>query len=419
MGWAKEYAARIADRGYEDSDKSICAGCVGDKFFYNRIRTDGQKGLCSFCGIYRNVLPMNEIMSIIATVIKRDYLPAEGYAMYDHETKDWFDSENVMEPYDFVCDELNQYLESDNDEFLQELVAKLEFEDRMSVYTFSERREEIDMKQWTEYCKLVRTTPLSAEQIVGLINPENRKDSLPEELEQIQAVLEMVYDYCEKFSLVKNIDAGSTKKKTGATDIYRCVNFLDYWSEDNNKNYAGLSFIPATLVGTAPAKIVQDSRMSEKGDMMFYGADDKSTALAEVGRNNEHIDYPATMGIFHSNKLFRILDLSHIDRDKLPSIFDIDNEHRRSVWFFLNEFMERISQRKADDKDFYKPTQVFTKYIQRNTDLKGLKFKSSKGTGNCYTLFVVNRDCLDTGDKVDSSRNQLIMKKVEQMEFLV
>lgn len=80
--------------------------------------------------------------------------------------------------------------------------------------------------------------------------------------------------------------------------------------------------------------------------------------------------------------------------------------------------MERISQVKADYKDFYKPMQVFTKYIQRNTDLKGLKFKSSKGKGNCYTLFVVNRDCLDYGDKIDSSRNQLIMERVEQIKFL-
>ena len=46
--------------------------------------------------------------------------------------------------------------------------------------------------------------------------------------------------------------------------------------------YAGLSFIPATLVGTASAKLVKDNRMSEVGDMMFYGADDKKIAMIEV-----------------------------------------------------------------------------------------------------------------------------------------
>ena len=71
-----------------------------------------------------------------------------------------------------------------------------------------------------------------------------------------------------------------------------------------------------------------------------------------------------------------------------------------------------------DDDKFYKPTQVFTKYVQRNTDLKGIKFKSSKTNGNCYVLFVENRDCLDDGDKTDRSRNQLIMKRVKQVEFI-
>ena len=101
-----------------------------------------------------------------------------------------------------------------------------------------------------------------------------------------------------------------------------------------------------------------------------------------------------------------------------PSIFDLDNADKRSAWFFIQEFMDRISQLKANDMDFYKPTQVFTKYIQRNTDLKGIKYMSSKGKGNCYTLFVVNRDCLDKGDKIDKGRNQMIMDKVEQIDFL-
>lgn len=403
--------SEIEVRGYDDSDKSICSGCVGDKYFYKLIRTQGAKGYCSFCGkSTRNVFPMNAILASISTIIDRNYLPADGNAMYDHEEKRYL--EPIIDPYDFVHDELNQYLESDNDEFLQELVDKLTFEDRISIGTFTKRQEEKDLEQWNAYCNLVKATPLSAEQIVSLIKSESHKDELPEDIEAIQGTLEMVYGYCEDLGLVKNIASFNTKKEAGVTPIYRCVNFLDW-----NPNYAGLSFIPAMLVGTAPAKVVQDSRMSEKGDMMFYGADDKDTALIEVGKNNDHPNYPATMGTFYSNKQFRILDLSTIDDEKLPSIFDTSEEYKRSAWFFLNEFVDQISLHKSDDKDFYKPTQVFTKYIQRNTDLKGLKYKSSKAPGNCYTLFVVNRDCLDKDDKINENRNQLIMEKVEQMGF--
>ena len=78
--------------------------------------------------------------------------------------------------------------------------------------------------------------------------------------------------------------------------------------------------------------------------------------------------------------------------------------------------MDRISEEKVDE-DSYKPTQVFIKYIQRKTDLQGIKYKSSKTGKGCYVLFVVNRDCLDPDDKRDSGRNQLIVEKVEQLSF--
>ena len=290
------------------------------------------------------------------------------------------------------------------------LFLKLAFEDRMRADLFTTSQEEQDMKAWKEYCKLVKNTALSAEQIVSLIKPENKKN-LPDDLEAIQGVLEMVYEYCEELRLIGSIY--SVYSKHGGSSIYRCVNYLDL-----NPKFAGLSFIPATLVGTAPAKVVADGRMSEKGDMMFYGAGDYKTAMVEVGRDSKNPNHLATIGTFYPNKQFRILDLSELSVEALPSIFDTENVQKRSVWFFLQEFMNEISKSKDnEDKNFYKPTQVLTKYIQRNTDLKGIRFKSSKTHGKCYVLFVTNRDCLDDGDKTDDNRNQLIMKNVEQKDF--
>lgn len=352
---------------------------------------------------------MNDILENIVKAVRREYFLAEGNAVYDQESHNWFDSDGVMDHYDFVHDELNYYLESDNGDFLREIEDNLEVEEWMPKNKFSENQEEIDMERWNKYCELVRSTPLSAEQIVGLINPENTKN-IPDDLRLIRDILKMVYRYCKKFGLVKFIEGINSNKR--AADIYRCVNYLDW-----NHSYAGLEFIPATMVGTAPPKNVADSRMSEQGDMMFYGADNQETAMIEVGYNMEYASYPATIGTFHSNKKFRILDLSKLCEDKLPSIFDITKARDRSIWFFLNEFIEKISQLKNDKYTYYKPTQVFTKFIQRNTDMQGIKYKSSRSNGGCYVLFVVNRDCLDNGNKIDIRRSQLVMDKVEQIDF--
>ena len=91
----------------------------------------------------------------------------------------------------------------------------------------------------------------------------------------------------------------------------------------------------------------------------------------------------------------------------------IEHEEQRNCWFFLKEFTDLISEAKSGR---YKPTQVLTKYIQRNTDLKGIMYNSSRVTsGNriCYALFVTNRNCIDMDSLKDSKRNQLIMDAVE------
>ena len=176
MGHCKDYLFRAMERGYEDSDKYICAGCLEEKYFSQLIRLNGEENVCSFCGKHRMVLSMNEILKSISNVVRREYLPAEGNAVYDQEEHEWSDSDGVIDHYDFVHEELNYYLRSDNDDFLREIEDKLATEERMPANKFSKSQEEIDMERWNKYCQLVRSTPLSAEQIVGLINPKNKKD---------------------------------------------------------------------------------------------------------------------------------------------------------------------------------------------------------------------------------------------------
>lgn len=406
MSWIKNFQGLVEERGYEDSDKYVCAGCVGNTYIAKRIRDSHVSGVCSFCGSRRNILPMNDVLEIIARVVKRDYLPALDNAIWDSEEKRYLD--DVADPYDFVHDVLNSYLEIDSDDLLNEIMDKLAFEDRISIYQFVSRQEERDMEQWEAYCDLVNSCSLSAEQIVGLIADGKNVDlPLTDALKAIRKTLKMVYDYCRDMRLFSVLYGLSSQFKAAA--IYRCVNYLDY-----NQSVDGLKFIPATLIGTAPPKKIEDNRMSERGDMMFYGAEDERTAMAEVGSKGTN---PATIGLFYPNKRFRVLDLTDMAQWKRPSIFDVDRQDVRSTWSFLKEFQERVSEEK-NSGNTYKPTQVFTKYIQRNTDLQGIKYNSSKHPGGkCYVLFVSTQDCLDNGDKTNPARSQLVMETLVQKAF--
>ena len=407
MSYLKNHQTEIEERGYKDSNMNVCASHFEDSYIKNKIRYSHNHGRCSFCGRYKNVLPFNDLLGIVLPVVHRDYLPAIDNAIYDSEERRYLDP--IIDPFDFVYEELNSYLRAD-ETILKELMDTLSFEDRVSQYQldFKKRQEEKDLADWDEYCKVVKHMNMSAEQIVSLLDKST--EQLTPDHSFIRNVLDTVWSYCRELNLIKTIYGISSQYYSHR--YYRCVSYIDEFKPGSQK-LDGLSFIPASMVGTAPAeKIKSGNRMSEAGDMMFYGADDKQTAIREIEAKPDRI---ITMGTFLSNKAFRILDLSDISNWKLPSIFDVENEKKRSTWFFLKEFMERISEIKSDD-NFYKPTQVFTKYIQRRSKLQGIKYKSSKTGKPCYVLFVVNRDCLDPDDRQNPNRNQLVMAEVEQIK---
>ena len=97
---------------------------------------------------------------------------------------------------------------------------------------------------------------------------------------------------------------------------------------------------------------------------------------------------------------------------------------------FLNQFIEQITlpvdnRNKADN--YYKPIQVFTKYLQRVGNLYGIEYISSLAdqkqrhsdfvSDRCYVLFAENRDCMDESErpyKMNAKRLQLYMKNVYQ-----
>lgn len=407
MGYWKNHAIDIEERGYGDTDKVVCAGCITEPYILKKIKYSGKKGKCSYCGRKRNVLPMEDVLKIIVSALREEYESADSAVPWDADIH--YYAEHIPMMWETICYDLNDYLLIENETILNDMVDLIKEDRTVSKYRYILRPEDEDLEMWNKYCRLVKESPLSAEQIVSLDGKDSSR--LPDEINYILNTLYMVVYHAKKMRMIRLLYGISSRYKP--EDIYRCVNYLD-----RKEPWNGLNFISANMVGTAPAKIVSDNRMSEKGDMMFYGAAALNTAVIEAGKPDKDGN-PSTIGTFNPNKMFRVLDLTGIDSWKLPSIFDVEHAEERSRWFFLKEFSELIS-REMDKSDElgYKPTQVLTKYIQRKTGLQGIMYNSSKvrsGNRICYVLFVTNRNCIDEDDERDSKYNQLIMKNVEQI----
>lgn len=274
MGAAKEKMMAIEARGYGESEKYVCSGCVRDPYLQKVIRAKGQVGTCSFCKNekgkpirHRKTYPLESLMAKIMPAIDYYYMSTDGNIPYDGETKDYLGS--FVDPYSFVYDILADEMQVEEPELLKELFDILEPENRTTIFEFEDRTSDKDLKAWAKFTSLVNGRKnMSVGQMVSLCAAPDA----PDDLKEIHSVLQVVLTHA------KNLHAYTTIHTQ--EPLYRCVNFHKFGFVPE-----GYTTIPATLVGTAPAKFAENGRFNEKGDMMFYGASNPKIAVKEVGRS--------------------------------------------------------------------------------------------------------------------------------------
>jgi hypothetical protein len=414
VGLAKRLMMECEERGYGTSDKKVCSCCVQDEYLKKLIQLNGEKGKCDYCKTKngkpvtsRKVITVEQLMSFMMPAIRIYYQRADGNLPYDSEVGEYCG--NVIDPYNFVHDILEEYIETPHDELLDELTDILNFDDRTEADDIYARAYEQDIEKWKLFCNLVNDREESVEQIVALCF----RDDAPDDLKRIGRIMQGVLDSTIKMNMTDTIRPTNS--------IYRAVNYLKMGTVT-----PGFDRIVAGTIGTPPAKFVKNNRFSEEGDMMFYGACNQTILKREVTKTKN----PYTIGTFHTNKRINVLNFSGIQLWKKPSIFDLENKETRDSWFFLDSFIRMISKdiQSSQSEKEYKPTQVFTKFIQRYTKYYGIEYRSSKSdaTDNnkavvrdrCYVLFATNRDCIDECEravKLDQKRLQMIMETYVQV----
>lgn len=161
---------------------------------------------------------------------------------------------------------------------------------------------------------------------------------------------------------------------------------------------------PADL-GPPPPELAAASRMSPAGISNFYGATDRTTAIAEAGSHTAY-RYVVT-GEFHPTREIRLIDLTNLP--DLPSIFDASERKRYFVLRFMQKFIDDITLPvELDGREHidYVPTQVFTEYFRHAfpSGVDGLMFPSTQGPGNNVVLFFGPAACGGVDGPTDATR---------------
>lgn len=157
-------------------------------------------------------------------------------------------------------------------------------------------------------------------------------------------------------------------------------------------------FTKPSEMGSPPASVASQSRMSPAGIPMFYGAERLSTAVLETVDPGKHF----AVASFYTTKPLKVLDLTEVPRVSLFA----DEE-----WRFLYHWAEFMSafiadfkkpvDRDRDAKHFeYVPTQIVTEFFRSppSDDLPkvdAIRYRSTRNDGICWVVFADQSDVSD------------------------
>lgn len=382
MGWAKEYAMEIEERGFSDIDKYICSECVEDEFLRNWIDENAIETIeCNYCGKVHPAVLMTDLMEKVL-------MPTfEKYYWYAVEHLGWDGREGGYQgtTYD-TEDVVNNFAEeiSSNQQVLDDIVEAIGYDQAWcdeEPYGLTEReRREYSWKSFSDLVKYKNRYFFLQE-----CNNRDYERYLPLD------ILYIIAQQAKKLDIIKTIPQNS--------DFYR----VRIFSKKDDVVLDGAN------LGAPPKECAQTDRMSACGIAAFYASDKFETSLQEVQKENSESKNVVAVGQFKNLKDLKYLDLTAINEIEIPSVFDLEKYDKREAIFFLKGLNKELTRPIEELHSIeYVPTQIFAEYFKLVEKLDGIKYTSSKDNkGNCYILFFNNKQC------TEDDKNQWYKEKCE------
>lgn len=359
----------------------VCADCFSDYAIREFIAETVVDETCSFCQRTSSDPIASELGGVIDFI---DQGLLRAYEMINDGSVPWDQEEGEymcnfdLDTWDVVGDELD--FPNDANGKLEEAINNGLGIDRTWVPRNPMELSEKEWltQSWKEFCK-------------HIIRKERFffREELPE------------YDRRDPIHPARMMDAL-------AHTCYKCetIDILEgpVWRVRELKGEQTLSNV--TEIGPTPtSKAVKDNRMSPVGIVMFYGAFDPETAIAET------VDPPCRVAIGKFKVLtpIQMLDLTNIPQ---KSLFDPEWGHAVGALKFLQDFALAISKPVEKDHSVhrdYVPTQVVTEFFRRvDRNVEGIIYPSSRRPGHSALVIFADQnsvvDCSDEDGDVDAQK---------------
>lgn len=375
MGFAKNRQIEQAELGYSldlnEEFRGVCPNCIADDGLRRFVAAHRQIERCDFCGEPGPYgLNLGALFDYMGERISTEWDRAIDELFYGEGGELWESGGATV--YD-ACDLLGELGDPlANEELVQAFVAAFP-DDRISRHAFRLAHHERLAYGWETFARYVK------EECRYLFLRTGSGPQGDDELIPPAQLLDDVAIAIENGGLIQRLPAGS-----------QLVRARQHSPEETLTTSAEL--------GSPPPDCAVPSRMSPAGISMFYGAEDRDTALAEL--RLEALPRMATVGIWTTARPLHYLDLVNVD---IPSLFDVVPKSQRPWLLFLKGFAVDVSRPASPGGAAvdYVPTQVFTEYVRhvlgdRDDPVRGIRYRSAvRPDGVSWVLFIGPDGCTE------------------------
>ena len=361
----------------DDDGKRICHQCVGDSYLSALIVKDGIVGVCSYCADHEEAcILVEDLADHVEGAFDRHYQRTsdqpdmyESMMLRDRESD--YDWDRHGEP---VIEAIEQAAGVEEG-VAQDVLAILS--DRHGDWEAAQMGEECEFDPDSYYeWKRPSSSEIAAEWY-GLersLKLQSRYFN-----PQAESLMKRLFDDLEKLA---THDGRSVVVEAGPDKKIKLFNRARAFHHSHELDEAMIR--PDLHLGPPPPNRAKAGRMNAHGIAVFYGADDRDVALAEV---RPPVGSRALVGEFELLRTVRLLDVSALEAVYFAgSVFDPAYADQRSLARFLGRLSDRITipVMPDDEPTEYLITQMIADYLARRPvpGLDGILFKSVQRPGD-------------------------------------
>lgn len=347
----------------------VCWKCFNETGIQDFIKINGQLKKCDVCNRRNKSHEFQEILDHISNCVSNVFEdPANGMG---HMSSEGGYLGTTFDSYEMLGE---TELDTNDGDLLEEIAASLDTDLWCYRNPYQLQMHEELMGAWAQFVTLVKHKCRYMFLQHGL-----REQEMSLEKVLISGILEDMSSAFIKYGMIKTLPAD--------TIIHRARSMRD-------KKEFKLEL--QEICSPSPEKS-KSSRMSSAGIPIFYGANNRVTALKEIDSKEPFV----AVSTFKLLKDIEIIDLTNIPQ--IPSFYDVKaNTHKRSELIFLNKLTNDLALpviRDGKEHIDYVPTQIVAEYCRFNIkhdgkSIKGFKYPSIKHpAGYCYALFFDAKNC--------------------------